>query len=74
MITNKDIDESLVMAEVLTNQMIAKAVREFYRPDIEMETAVLWSGLDPRIQEAVRRKAPGAVKRIEEQIKGRRGG
>lgn len=73
MITNKDIDESLVMAEVISNQMIEKAIREFYRPDIEMETAILWSGLDPRLKEAVRKKTPGAVKRIEEQIKGRGG-
>ena len=71
MMTNKDIDECLVMADLLVTENIQSALEEFYRPDIEREAAMIWAGMDPRVKAAVRKKAPSAVKRIEEQIKGR---
>ena len=70
MMTNKDIDECLVMAELVVTENIQSALEEFYRPDVEREAAILWADMDPRLKEMVRKKAPQAVKRIEEQIKG----
>ena len=70
MMTNKDIDECLVMAELIVTENIQSALEEFYRPDIEREAAILWADMDPRIKAEVKRKAPMAVKRIEEQIAG----
>lgn len=69
MITNKDIDECLIMAELNVNDDIQSALQEFFRSDIEQEAAVLWAGLPESVKKAVRKKAPEAVKRIEEMIK-----
>lgn len=71
MMTNKDIDECLVMADLIVTDNIASALQEFYRPDIEREAAILWSGMEPGIKAQVKKRAPQAVKRIEEQLKGR---
>ncbi len=71
MMTNKDIDECLVMAELTVNENIQSSLEEFYRPDVEREAAILWAGLGEPIKKMVRARAPEAVKRIEEQIKGR---
>ena len=71
MITNKDIDECLVRAEWNVTENIQSALEEFYRPDIEQETAILWSGLEEPIKKMVKARAPEAVKRIEETLKGR---
>lgn len=70
MMTNKDIDECLVMAELIVTENIQSALMEFYRPDIEREAAMIWADMDPRVKAAVKKKAPMAVKRIEEQIAG----
>lgn len=71
MMTNKDIDECLVMAELTVTENIKSSLQEFYRPDVEREAAILWSGLPDPIRKMVKARAPQAVKRIEEQIKGR---
>ena len=71
MLTNKDIDECLVMAEIDADERIEAALEEFYRPDIEMEAAQLWAGMEEPLKQIVRKRAPEAVKRIEEQLKGR---
>lgn len=65
MLTNQDIDELLVMAELEINDDIEAALEEFYRPDVERETAILWAGLPEAVKRMVREKAPEAVKRIE---------
>ena len=70
MMTNRDIDECLVRAELVVTENIQSALEEFYRPDVEREAAMLWADMDPRVKAAVRKKAPMAVKRIEEQIAG----
>ena len=69
--TNKDIDECLVMAELTVNENIQSSLEEFYRPDVEREAAILWAGLEEPLKKMVKARAPEAVKRIEEQIKGR---
>lgn len=71
MITNKDIDEALVMAEYAVTENIQAAIEEFYRPDIEMEAATLWAELPEAVKKMVKARAPEAVKRIEQIIKGR---
>lgn len=69
MMTNQDIDECLVAAEHAVTEDIQSAFEEFYRPDIETEAMILWSGLPEAVKEMVRARAPEAVKRIEELIK-----
>lgn len=71
MMTNKDIDECLVMAEYAVNEGIQSALEEFYRPDVEIEAATLWADLPEAVKKEVKARAPEAVKRIEEVIKGR---
>jgi hypothetical protein len=66
MLTNQDIDELLVMAEMEVNDDIEAALEEFYRPDVEREAAVLWAGLPEAVKRMVKERAPEAVKRIEE--------
>lgn len=66
MMTEKDIDECLIMAEYAVNEDIQSAFEEFYRPDIEMEAKILWADLPDPVKEMVRAKAPEAVKRVEE--------
>lgn len=70
MMTNKDIDECLVMAELTVTENIQSALEEFYRPDVEREAAMLWAGLEPSLKKLVKARAPEAVKRIKEQIAG----
>lgn len=72
MLTNKDIDECLMLAEFSVDEDIESALEEFYRPDVEREAAVLWSGLEDPIKAAVKARAPEAVKRIEDLIEGGR--
>lgn len=65
MITNKDIDECLVMSEITAEEYINDALREFYRPDVEMEAAILWAGLPESMKQLLRKRAPEAVKAVE---------
>ena len=71
MITNREIDECLVMAEITADDLVTGAIKEFYRPDVEMEAIKLWSGLEEPLKALVRMRAPEAVKRIEELMKER---
>lgn len=71
MLTNKDIDEALVMAEISVTENIQSALQEFYRPDVEMEAAILWSSMEEPLKKMIKARAPEAVKRIEEIMKGR---
>ena len=71
MLTNRDIDECLVMAELTVTEDIQSALEEFYRPDVEREAAVLWSEMPDALKKMIKARAPEAVKRIEEQMKGR---
>ena len=71
MLTNKDIDECIVMAEIDAEERVEAALEEYFRPDIEIEAATLWSGMEEPLKELVRMRAPEAVKRIEEIAKGR---
>lgn len=65
MLTNRDIDELIVLAELEVDEDIHSALEEFYRPDVEMETAMLWADLSEPMKELVRQRAPEAVKRLE---------
>lgn len=69
MMTNKDIDEMIVRAEMDVDDAIEEALAEFYRPDVEMEAAMLWADLPETVRKLVKKKAPDAVKRIEELMK-----
>ncbi len=71
MLSNQDIDECLVMAEMNADDLIESALEEFYRPDIEQEAAALWAGLEEPLKKIVKVRAPEAVKRIENLMKGR---
>lgn len=71
MLTNKDIDECLVLAELNVTEDIQSALQEFYRPDVEREAVVLWSEMEEPLKKMIKARAPEAVKRIEEIMKGR---
>lgn len=73
MLTCRDIEECLVRAEIDTDDKIQSAMEDFFRPDIEQEAAMMWSGLEAPIKQMMRMKAPEAVKRIEALIKERQG-
>ena len=65
MLTNQDIDECIVMAEMDVDESIEDALEEFFRPDVEREAEMLWSGLPDGLKRLVKERAPEAVKRIE---------
>ena len=65
MLTNKDIDECLVRAELDVRDAVRDAMEEFYRPDMEMEAEILWASLPDTMKRLVKERAPEAVKRIE---------
>ena len=65
MLTNQDIDELIVMAEMEVDDNIEAALEDYYRPDVERETEILWAGLPESLKKMVRMRAPEAVKRIE---------
>ena len=58
MLTNQDIDELLVMAELEVDENIEQALRDFYRPDIEREAEMLWAGLPDAVKKMVLQKNP----------------
>lgn len=65
MLTNQDIDECMVMAELEVDERIEDALEEFYRPDVEREAKILWADLPESLKAMVKARAPEAVKRIE---------
>ena len=58
MLTNQDIDELLVQAELEVDDEIEQALRDFYRPDIEREAEMLWAGLPESVRRMVLQKNP----------------
>lgn len=66
MLTNKDIDELLMMAEMEAEDDVQAALAEFYRPDVEMEAADLWADMEPGLKQLVRQRAPEQAKRMDE--------
>ena len=58
MLTNQDIDELLVMAELEVDEDIEQALRDFYRPDIEREAEMLWAELPDAVKKMVLQKNP----------------
>ena len=70
MMTDRDIDECLVMAEHAVDEDIQSAFEEFYRPDVEIEAMLLWAKLPESVKKMVKARAPEAVKRIEGKIIG----
>ena len=64
MLTNQDIDECIVKADLDVDDMIEAALEDFFRPDVEREAAVLWAGLPEGLKTMVQARAPEAVKRI----------
>ena len=58
MLTNQDIDELLVQAELEVDDEIEQALRDFYRPDIEREAEMLWAGLPDAVKKMVLQKNP----------------
>lgn len=65
MLTNQDIDELIIKAEMEVDDNIEAALEDFYRPDVERETEILWAGLPESVKKMVKMRAPEAVKRIE---------
>lgn len=65
MLSNQDIDELIVMAEMDVDDNIEAALEDFYRPDVEREAEILWAGLPESVKKLVKARAPEAVKRIE---------
>ena len=65
MLTNQDIDELIVKAEMDVDDNIEAALEDFYRPDVEREAEILWAGLPQSVKKLVKARAPEAVKRIE---------
>lgn len=65
MLSNQDIDELIVMAEMDVDDNIEAALEDFYRPDVEREAEILWAGLPQSVKKLVKARAPEAVKRIE---------
>ena len=51
MLTNQDIDELLVMAELEVNDNIEAALEDYYRPDVEREAEILWAGLPESVRQ-----------------------
>ena len=58
MLTNKDIDECLMMAEMDVDDDIDDAIREFYRPDVDMEAQILWASLPESVKKMVKMRNP----------------
>ena len=58
MLTNQDIDELLVQAEMEVDDEIEQALRDFYRPDIEREAEMLWAGLPESVKRMVLERNP----------------
>ena len=65
MLTNQDIDELIIKAEMEVDDNIEAALEEYFRPDVERETEILWAGLPEAVKRMVKDRAPEAVKRIE---------
>lgn len=65
MITDKDIDEALTQAEVEVDESLDEALREYYRPDVEREAAMLWATLPEPIKAMVRMRNPELAKMAE---------
>jgi len=58
MLTNQDIDECMVLAELEVDEEIEQALRDFYRPDIEREAEMLWAGLPEPMKKMVLERNP----------------
>ena len=58
MLTNQDIDELLVQAEMEVDDEIEQALRDFFRPDIEREAEMLWTGLPESVKRMVLERNP----------------
>jgi len=64
MLTNEDIDECIVKAELEVDDMIEAALEDYFRPDVEREAAMLLADLPDSLKAMVKARAPEAVKRI----------
>ena len=64
MLTNEDIDECIVKAELEVDDMIEAALEDYFRPDVEREAAMLWADLPDSLKAMVKARAPEAVKRM----------
>ena len=62
MINNRDIDECIVRAEMAVSDNIDNALKEFFRPDVEMEARMLWASLPEQLKRLVRERNPEVVK------------
>ena len=58
MLTNKDLDEALVMAELTVKQQVDDAIKEWYRPDVEMEAQIVWAGMPDEMKRLVLQRYP----------------
>ena len=62
MLTNRDIDGCLVLAELNVRDDVDEALREFFRPDVEMEARMLWATLPDQLKRLVKERNPEVVK------------
>lgn len=62
MLTNRDLDECLVLADLNVRDQVDDALKEFFRPDVEMEARMLWASLPEQLKRLVRERNPEVVK------------
>lgn len=68
MITNRDIDECLVMAELNVRDDVDAALREFYRPDVEMEAEMLMASLPESVRKLVEQRLKNEKGRMKREV------
>ena len=58
MLTNKDMDQALVMAELTVKEQVDDAIKEWYRPDIEMEAQMVWADMPESVKRLMLQRYP----------------
>ena len=58
MLTNKDMDQALVMAELTVKEQVDDAIKEWFRPDIEMEAQIVWADMPESVKRLMLQQHP----------------
>ena len=59
MLTNQDIDECIVKAELEVDEMIEAALEDYFRPDVQREAEMLMADLPESVQAMVKERLKG---------------
>ena len=59
MLTNQDIDECIVKAELEVDEMIEAALEDYFRPDVQREAEMLMADLPASVQAMVKERLKG---------------